>query len=497
MTATDAQVRIALRELQKGRTQEQAACRANLRSRNTVARYQRLGKLPSELRRQRTYRTRSDPFDGDWSEAEARLRESPTLEAKALFGWLSEREPGKYQEGQLRTFQRRVQAWKALHVDQVLSLPQVRRPGELMQLDGTWMNSLAITMGGQQFDHLLIHAVLPYSNWEWARVAQSESLMAIQLGLGSALEVLAYVPEKVQTDPSSAATHALSAHAENDARRTFNEDYLAFLAPIGITAVMTHRQSPDENGDVEAANGALKRAIEQELQLRGSRDFESLAAYEQFLFALMRRRNAGRQRRLNEELAVMAPLKVTLPPAVYEVDARVSEAGTVRVKNRPYSLPSSLKGRRVRAIVTEWQVEFRYAGRLIRQVPRRPGREPHIDYRDVVATLLKKPGGFRHYRYFDALFPRQVFDQAWEALNRWLSPRRADIAYLRLLNLAATHLEDDVAAALELLLGRGQPFDDETVFDLVQPPVSAVPTIDRGQVDLEIYDSLLSSARAA
>ena len=40
MTATDAQVRIVMRERQKGRTQEQAAAKANLRSRRTVRKYE-------------------------------------------------------------------------------------------------------------------------------------------------------------------------------------------------------------------------------------------------------------------------------------------------------------------------------------------------------------------------------------------------------------------------------------------------------------------------
>jgi len=46
MTATDAQVRILMRERKKGRTQEQAAAKANLGSRKTVAKYERLGRLP-------------------------------------------------------------------------------------------------------------------------------------------------------------------------------------------------------------------------------------------------------------------------------------------------------------------------------------------------------------------------------------------------------------------------------------------------------------------
>jgi hypothetical protein len=44
-----------MREREKGRTLEQAAASANLRSRKTAAKYERLGKLPSELNQPRSH----------------------------------------------------------------------------------------------------------------------------------------------------------------------------------------------------------------------------------------------------------------------------------------------------------------------------------------------------------------------------------------------------------------------------------------------------------
>ena len=52
----------------------------------------------------------------------------------------------------------------------------------------------------------------------------------------------------------------------------------------------------EQNGDVEALNGVLKRRLEQQLLLRGSRDFESRRAYEGWVHACSRRRT-GRGRR--------------------------------------------------------------------------------------------------------------------------------------------------------------------------------------------------------
>lgn len=148
MTATDAQVRLAMKERQKGRTQEQAAAKANLRSRKTIRKYERLGQLPSELKAPRAYRTRPDPFEADWPELEAMLEQAPELDARVLFDWLCEHRPGQYDEGQLRTLQRRVSVWRALHRQSLLTLEQVHRPGEVLQTDGTWMNTLGITLGG-------------------------------------------------------------------------------------------------------------------------------------------------------------------------------------------------------------------------------------------------------------------------------------------------------------------------------------------------------------
>jgi len=495
MTATDAQVRIIMRERSKGRTQEQAAAKANLSSRKTVRKYERLGKLPSELKKPRDYRTRIDPFEDDWGEVEQMLKKAPELEAKALFEWLCERRPGKYQEGQLRTFQRRVSAWRALNEDQLLTLEQVHQPGDVMQTDGTWMTALGITINGQDFPHLLIHSVLTYSNWEWGRVAQSESLLAIRLGLQSALMKLGQVPKIHQTDNTTAATHNLGPGAREKSleERGFNDEYLQLMAHFGMKPRTIHVNSPNENGDIEAANGAFKKAVRQHLLLRGSSDFESLEAYETFLWGIMEKRNALRSKRLEQERAVMQPLTVKPWPEMRELRPRVNRAGLIRVQNNGYSVPSGLKGKQVTVRVYEWKIEVWYANQCVETLPRLTGiKKYHVNYRHIIDTLLRKPGGFRNYRYRDDLFPSSVFRQAWDALQGRFSPRRADIAYLRILKLAAKGLETDVAAVLEELLASQKSWDDRTVAEQVQPPDYQLPDLEKHTVNLEEYDQLLS-----
>ncbi|MEZ4706781.1 MAG: IS21 family transposase [Caldilineaceae bacterium] len=483
-----------MRERTLGKTQEQAAVKANLRSRQTVAKYEKGREYPSERKRPRRYRTRADVFAADWPEIEEMLKSSPELEAKALFEWLCEQKKGRYAAGHLRTFQRRVERWRGLHQSQIATLDQVRAPGEAMQVDGTWMTELEVTIVGEPFKHLLIHCVLPYSNWEWGRVAQSESLSAVRLGLQSSLRQLGYVPQIVQTDNSSAATKRLGIREEAEAgqSRGYTVGYLQILEHYGLTPQSTHVGNPNENGDIEAQNGALKRAVKQQLLLRGSREFADIDAYETFLFGVMEKRNRGRQARVAEEMAVMKPVTATALATSKEQKVRVSRSSLINVLRRTYSVPTSLIGKEVTVYIQEWYIDVYYAGAWVERLPRLIGEQSHhINYRHVIESLLRKPGGFRRYRFREDLFPRLIFRRAWEQLNQWHTPRKADIIYLQILHLAARTLEEEVAAALETLVAQGTPWGQADVERLRQPEPVVVPYLEAGAVDLHHYDQLL------
>src|SRR4051812_3711601 len=108
----DSEVLLMRRERARGRTQEQAAARAGMSVR-TIRRYERRAKLPSELKRPRTYRTRASPFDEEWPWITRQLEADSALQATTLLGLLQERRPGQFQGGQVRTLQRQIAAWRA------------------------------------------------------------------------------------------------------------------------------------------------------------------------------------------------------------------------------------------------------------------------------------------------------------------------------------------------------------------------------------------------
>lgn len=496
MVCTDTQVRLLMKERKQGRTQEQAGAKANVKSRKTVAKYEKLGKLPSELKGARNWRTRLDPFAEDWEQVREMLVANPGLEAQAVLQWLQGQKPGKYSDGQVRTLQRRIAQWRELHVEQVASLAQVHRPGAVMQTDGTWLTELGVTIGGEAFRHVLIHCVLPYSNWEWGYIAQSESVVAVREAIQRSVQKLRAVPQVHQTDNSTAATYQLKGQSrtEKGEVRAYHPLYLELLDYYGMQAQCTHVATPDENGDVEASNGTLKRALRQQLLLRGSRNFVSVAEYTSFVEEVLEQRNRSRQNRLLEELAVMKP--VTKPPlaAYRERRLRVSAESLICVQTNHYSVPTSLIGQLVTVRQYEWHLELYYQQQLVEQWPRLVGQHQDvINYRHLVGSLLRKPGGFRNYRYRPALFPQPVFQRCWEQLSAWYGERQGDLSYLRILQLAAQEMECEVTAALSLLLDTSQRFNEKEVVELVtgarQPtPLTVLALM---PVDLQRYDALL------
>lgn len=478
-----------------------AAMKADMH-RETARKYIAAGKLPSEMTVARDWRTRPDPFEEHWPAIEARLRDTPELEAKTLFALLQEAHPGQYEDGQLRTLQRRVKRWRAAHgPDQEVVLAQQHRPGEAAQTDFTHATELAVTIAGQVFVHLLCVLVLPYSNWQWATICLSESMAALRRGVQRALFQLGRVPRYHQTDCSTAATHKIPADQVayvEGGQRPFNAEYVALMRHFGMRPRTTAVGAKEQNGDVEAGNGALKRRLEQALLVRGSRDFESVDAWQDFIDGVLRKANAHRGRRVAEDLAAMRELCVAKLPEYVEEDVRVSEWSTVRVKHCAYSVPSRLIGEWVRVRIFEDKIEVRYAEELQLACERLLGRNRHrIDYRHVIWSLVRKPGGFARYVYREEMFPQLVFRKAYDAIQEVQAGTRGDLEYLRILHLAASTMEADVAAALSLLLGAGNPITAEAVKALFASTTIEVPALAPATVDLTEYDTLLVQEVAA
>ena len=487
----------------EGKTQETAAAQAGICVRS--ARKWQSGPLPSETRQERTWRTRPDPFDGVWEEEIEPLLQGEAagkLKATTIIEWLEEQHPNRFSASQLRTLQRRLQDWRALNgPDQEVYFPQEHPPGREAQFDFTHGSSLGVTIAGQPYRHQLFQLILSHSGWRYAEIAAGETFLALQQGLQAALWTLGGVPQVVRSDNTSAATHEV----RRSGGRALNDNYAALLEHYGLRSTRINRGQSHENGVAEQAHYRLKDAIDQALLLRGSRDFDTVDHYADFVAQMVARRNRLVKGKLEQEMTSLGPLPPTPLPEYVNYQARVRKWSTIQVTGRTYSVPSRLIGKEVRVqLYADW-VEVYYKHSLVERMERVHGEgESNVNYRHVIGSLVRKPGAFARYRFREQLFPTLNFRLTYDALRQWRG-ERADVEYVRILHLAATTMEATVESALEatvesaldLLLEAGEPFDYAAVRALAEPKPPQAPLLSlSGKPDLKIYDRLLTGSLA-
>ena len=315
------------------------------------------------------------------------------------------------------------------------------------------------------------------------------------MGLQNALWELGGVIWRHRTDHLSSAVHPVG-HPE-----AFTDAYRALAAHYGFASEKIQPACPHENGDVEQRHYRFKKAAEQALLLRGSRDFASRAAYAAFLGRLFDQLNAGRQPRLREELKVLRRLPARRLEDFRQQDCRVGQASTIRVLKNSYSVHSRLIGQTVTVRIYAEHLEVWYAQRKIEPLPRLRGAHGHhINYRHVIDWLVRKPGAFENYRYKEDLFPSSQFRMAYDLLRQqYPQPRQANRQYLKLLELAARENQTAVNQALRLLIAQGREMSFETVEAVVrsaqQPP--AITDVHIPAVDLQVYDQLLEGVEVS
>jgi len=154
--------------------------------------------------------------------------------------------------------------------------------------------------------------------------------------------------------------------------------------------------------------------------------------------------------RLAEELALMRPLPQTALAEYREFEPVVSSQSLIRVNKHTYSVPSRLIGRTLRVEQHEAQLKVYLGREFLFSLPRLRGdRGALVDFRHVIAGLLRKPGAFIHYRHREALYPSTVFRTAFDRLVADHGERPGVIEYLHVLKLAAEETVEKVESLLE------------------------------------------------
>lgn len=439
-------------------------------------------------------RRRPDPLAAVWeSEIVPLLRGAPGLRPIAVFEEMLRRHP-ELGAGVRRTLERRVRAWRAQHgPEREVIFRQVHEPGRLGLSDFTDMVGLGVTIAGEPLEHRLYHFRLAWSGFEHAHVVLGgESYVALAEGLQNALWALGGAPLEHRSDSLSAAFRNLEREASEDLTRRYD----ALCAHYGMQPSRNNLGVAHENGSIESAHGHLKKAVEDALLLRGTRDFADLVSYRRFIDEVLGRHNA----RCAPRIAIERTALQDLPPAraADHEDAvvTVTSSGGFVLRKVFYSVPSRLIGHRLRARLFDDRVELFLGSSHQLTMPRgrarADGRHGHvIDYRHVIHSLRRKPMALMGLVYRDQLFPRPAYARTFEALLAGLAPRPACRVMVELLTLAHERAcEAELADLLDALLDAGRLPDIAELRVRFAPDATAMPDVTILQPSLAAYEDI-------
>ena len=488
---TEQQVRRLFMLKNKGMYLYQAADKAGMTER-TAYKYIKAGKLPNQLKCGHNWQTREDFFVKDWPIILDMLKVNPGLEGKTIFNYFQRTHPGRYQDGQLRTLQRRIKHWRATEgPGKEVYFPQIHYPGDLSASDFTHMNSLGITIQGEQFNHLIYHFVLTYSNWETFTICYSESFESLNAGLQNALWELGGATKRHRTDRMSAAVN------KDCNPEKFNRNYQALLRYYSIVPERTNACSANENGDVETSHRHFKRAAAQALMLRGNKDFNSIIDYEKFLRSIAHQLNSGRAKCFKEELNVLKHLPEARLNNYKSMDnIRVGKSSTIHLQHNTYSVHSRLIGEKIQARIYIDHIEIWYAQKMVDNIPRLRGENKHrINYRHIIDWLVRKPGAFENYRYKEAMYPSSWFRIAYDWLQSNM-PLQANKQYVKILYYAAKESQANTENVIQYLLEQNKELTALNIKHQIDKKTeySSIVEVVIKNNDLKLYDTLLEEA---
>jgi transposase InsO family protein len=428
------------------------------------------------------------------SEIVPMLEAAPGIRTVAIFEEMCHRHPETLTRVRW-TLERRIGKWRALYgPSRDVIFRQEHPPGRMGLSDFTDMGALGIMIAGARFDHRLYHFRLAFSGFEHAHVVLGgESFVALAEGLQNALWALGGVPEQHRSDSLSAAFCNLDRDAQEDLTRRYEE----LCAHYGMTPSRNNRGVAHENGAIESSHGHLKKALGDELLLRGSREFEDLAAYRRLVDEVVGRRNARNRKRIEIERAALKPLPDRRTTDYEEARVLVTSSGGFILRRVFYSVPSRLIGHRLNVHIYDDRLDcFLGSTHLLNlrrgRPPQGSGKHAHVvDYRHVIHALRRKPMALLNLVYRDQLFPRRAYASAFEALLAKQGEKQACRAMVGLLALAHDRAcEAELARTIDADLDAGCLPDLDRLRERFTTDRVAIPHVAVELAPLCAYDEL-------
>ena len=489
---TDQQIRLYMSERKQGHTQPAAAAKAALSER--TGRRIDTGQLSTETNKKRRWRTRQDPLADVWTqELVPLLEDNPSLLPATLFDYLCDNYHGRYDNKILRTLQRRIKSWKAMHGPaKDVMFRQIKVPGRLGLSDFTWLKDATITLNGVVFKHLLYHYRLAFSGWCYVKVnCGGESYTALSTGLQNAFWRSGGVPLEHRTDSLSAA------YINQSEKEKLTERYQDLCRHYGVKATRNTPGLSHENGAIESPHGHLKRRICQALLLRGSDDFRSLEEYQLFIDGIVSKINQRCLSRFKEERTVLQALPKRRTHDYAEHRVLVSSTSSFDLKRVTYTVPSRFVGERLYVQLHDERLVLFHGHEQVVVLPRvyatKQQRGRSVNYKHVIDALARKPQAFRYSQLRDDLLPTPDYKLIWRHVDETLLAHDACRYIVRLLLLAAN--QNCEAALGRYVLQKIEQGNLPSALQCAQrfgDAAEVIPLITANQHPLVDYDQLLT-----
>ena len=442
----------------------------------------------------RAWRTREDPLAEVWdSELAPLLAKEPSLTGLTLLEYLDDNYPGRFSASVLRTLQRRVRQWNALHgPDKEVMFSQQAVAGQQGFSDFTHPNT-SITQDGKPFDHLLYQFRLAFSGWRSVLVIRGgESYSALADGLQRALRQAGGSPRDHRTDSLSAA--------RNNQHNAWTQDYDRLCEHFSMTPTRNNLGVSHENGVVETAHGSFKRRLGQALTLRGNTTFATVAEYQAFVDKVVTRLNQRVKARFAQEQQVLQALPVNDVAAYRWCMVLVTRGATIEVKRCLYTVPARLVGQRLGVRVYHDKLKLYVDNTLALTLPRvypkeGQSRARQVDYRHIIHALAAKPQAFRYSQLRDELLPTRTHRELWAHVDQQLPAQQACKWIVTVLRLGYEYdCESQLASQLLVAVQQGNipTLTDLQARFLPAQAVAAMGQFTPNQHALGGYDDLLS-----
>jgi hypothetical protein len=258
-----------------------------------------------------------------------------------------------------------------------------------------------------------------------------------------------------------------------------------------------------ENGSIESAHGHLKRALEDALLLRGTRDFVNLDGSRAFVDTVVGRRNANLAKPIALEKATLAPLPNSRTADFEEKVIPVTSSGGFMLRRVFYTVPSRLIGHRLRVRIFDDRLECFLGTTSVATLRRgRPVSENQgghvVDYRHVIHALRRKPMALANLVYRDQIFPRPAYQKVFEVLREQGDERHACKVTVELLALAHERAcEAELAELIATDLDAGRLPDLAALRARFRPEDAPVPSVTVQLAPLHLYDELATVGQGA